>query len=336
MRREFTPAARGEPLAVEYAMVSPAAVAAEPAVEVAAVGASTPPVPNAAPPSMEGNSMQVAPLHAPSLLMPAEGKREAAPLLAPSLLTPEGKREAASTAELGKEAQATPCPEAVVVVGRAGPQGPSGETGEPGPPGPPGPQGRAGLTVTGMIGSRGAEGQRGQRGPAGGHGERGPQGSQGPPGDQPPEANKWNKLLNVYTKMLDGMEEIHNSESKRMAQDYGTLNQRGALYRARTDLLLNETNDLKAYQAEIYHNVVSNLRVSERLDADVYRMGGATPQKDLREAERLEGVLLGSTRALHSCQRCRHSGSLPSAGLSSSVASLASLTLLLLPLNLRS
>lgn len=216
-------------------------------------------------------------------------------------------------------AAVTPCPPNLVVVGQYGQQGPSGEPGDDGLQGGRGPPGPPGAFVMGFQGSQGPPGSKGPGGPPGDVGEKGPQGMPGLLGLPPAEANEWEALLRGYSEQLHGLEQEFSQRSKGMGEELAEVFQDSANYHTRTDQLMNDSDALREIIDADNQHIKRELRSSARLDAEAFRLGADTPTADLREAERLEGVMISSTRALqhvdkaekqaavaanHSCEKC--------------------------------
>jgi len=177
-----------------------------------------------------------------------------------------------------------------------------------GPPGPPGPPGRPGTMMAGPRGPPGNVGPPGLAGPTGKQGIKGPPGAVGEVGEQPKLADHWEKLLDDYGNRLNQMEEGGERFSRAVSNEIGLMYARVALYEARSGALKNGTLDLYAYLRRGTHEILGSLREASNVRDKVLHMGNSVSAKDLREAEQLMPVMLGSQRAVNHQQHCGHCG----------------------------
>jgi len=206
-------------------------------------------------------------------------------------------------APLAPDAVKPPCPPNLVVMGQFGQEGTAGEQGEEGPEGLPGPPGPSGSSIQGFRGVEGPMGPKGSRGPRGEPGEKGSQGLPGLLGKPPEEATKWEALLRHYNDDLSGMEKDFSQQTKGISQELATAFSDTGHYHARADDLLKDATALQEAIRVDEERLKHDLRAAANLDADAIRLGTNMQSTDLNEAKRLEGVLVSSSRQLHTAER---------------------------------
>ncbi|CAE7948507.1 OTOL1 [Symbiodinium sp. KB8] len=185
---------------------------------------------------------------------------------------------------------------ALVFAGMYGSAGPAGPRGATGPAGVLGPRGPAGASVVGPAGAPGIAGSPGSKGKLGALGLKGVQGHAGTPGGPPPELDKWTKLLDYYTEMIYRMESAASTHVRGFKREASMLQQRTALFKARTDSLNNRSAELHRYMVDNYKRMVKSVSSAREVDGFVEGMPLATSLSALHEAQQLYPAYLGTQR----------------------------------------
>ncbi|CAE7566192.1 COL6A6 [Symbiodinium natans] len=184
----------------------------------------------------------------------------------------------------------------LVFAGMYGNAGSTGQRGATGPAGPVGPSGPAGASVVGHAGPAGTPGTPGSKGKLGALGAKGAPGHAGTPGGPPPELDKWTKLLDYYTEIIYRMESAASTHVRGFKREASMLQQRTALFKARTDTVNNRSAQLHRYMVDNYKRMVKSVSSAREVDGFVEGMPLATSMSALHEAQQLYPAYLGTQR----------------------------------------
>mmetsp|Transcript_30663 Transcript_30663/g.57373 ORF Transcript_30663/g.57373 Transcript_30663/m.57373 type:complete len:390 (-) Transcript_30663:121-1290(-) len=185
------------------------------------------------------------------------------------------------------------------MYGEAGVMGPRGPTG---PAGGVGPRGPAGASVVGPAGIQGTPGTAGKAGKTGAVGAAGLPGQAGTPGEPPHELEHWTKLLDYYTESIYRMESAASTHIRGFKREASMLQQRSALFNARTQHLDNKSEELHQYMVDNYKRMVKSVSSAREVDGFVQEMPTETSLSALHEAQRLYPAYLGTQRVATAMQ----------------------------------
>lgn len=191
----------------------------------------------------------------------------------------------------------------LVVLGRPGTAGELGPMGPPGPPGPAGPRGVHGSNVVGHSGSPGPAGGKGAVGPRGNNGTQGAPGPTGPVGEQPQQMELWEAWLDRFRPIISNMEKGGGERQRKIQAGLEKVYGEVALYHVRSHTLSNVTGNMESWLNNQSQAIQTEMHQAEHAKwraAHLGRYGNA----NLREAERLLPVMIGSDRAMARARPC--------------------------------
>jgi hypothetical protein len=111
-------------------------------------------------------------------------------------------------------------------------------------------------------------------------------------------------MLKTFEDRLKVMEKEDGALTKNISQNLGTIYTSVAQYDQKSGNLKNASLALRNLLYSHGIDITSALKDAKQLDTVIAKMGAQIAGVDLKEAERLMPVLMGSNKALHSCTHC--------------------------------
>lgn len=111
-------------------------------------------------------------------------------------------------------------------------------------------------------------------------------------------------MLKTFEDRLKVMEKEDGNLTKSISQNLGTIYTSVAQYDQKSGNLKNASLALRNLLYSHGIDITSALKDAKLLDGVIAKMGAQIAGVDLKEAERLMPVLMGSNKALHSCTHC--------------------------------